>query len=429
MWNRAQNIIEQSASDSLASVQNLQLVQTTKVGRLLLMVSIMLLPLQDHFPAIGSFGVMFFVFAVLASYAIINSPHTLDRVWLHPVFIAAYTFTVLGMLLEFASPESKYDDILRVGMMVGAAVCIASLCADRLALRACLYAYIGTALWLGIVLFLTSYGALQGVSTSNFTEASLARAQVMRQVPIGANANGMAFACLQGGVVAFAFALTESRLYRRNSFLAITIFCSVASCLAMSRGSIAIGIVSCSVVLYARGLTKSKSLISAAALGLFILFLVPNTVWTRFDTSALSAEGDVEQMESRVALYVLALRHLPEYVLTGVGAGNSMQALGEWSTWVHNSFLHVTIQLGLLGLFAFIIVIWRAYKCLPTGCGRDGLALALVGVALSLFLLLFFTHNYNEKHFSLGLGMLVASRCWIWPDGTIQLENSFSEQS
>jgi hypothetical protein len=389
--------------------------------------SIMLLPLQDHFPAIGGFGIMFLVFGVLAIYAIIKSPHAVDRVWLHPVFIAAYAFVALGFLLEFASPQSKYDDIFRVGLMVSASICIAALCSDRLALQACLYAYIGAALWLAVLLFLTSYGALQSISTRNFTEASLARSRVMGQVPIEANANGMAFVCLQGAIVAFAFALTETRMSRRNIFMAITIFCSVASCLAMSRGSIAIGLACYAVILYVRGLTQSISWLSAVAVGLCVLMFVPDTVWTRFDTSALSAEGDVEEMESRVALYVLALRYLPEYVLTGVGVGNSPNVLGEWSTWVHNSFLQVTIHLGILGLLAFITVIWLAYKCVPKESGKDGLALALIGVALSLFLLLFFTHNYNEKHFSLGLGMLVAARCWIWPTGTMQLKETASD--
>ena len=156
----------------------------------------------------------------------------------------------------------------------------------------------------------------------------------------------------------------------------------------------------------------------AGALGVCMILFVPSAVWTRFDTAALSTQGDVEEMESRVALLVLAVRHLPEYVLTGTGVGNSIRALGEWSTSVHNSFLQITINWGLISLLAFLVMLWQSFKCLPRGSGSDELALALTGLVVSIFMVLFFIHNFNEKFFSFGFGMLVASRCWIWPGGT-----------
>lgn len=401
---------------------------TTPAERFLLLATIILLPLQVHIPAVAGFSSLFLVFAVLAGYVMINRPRFLDRIWIHPVFVAAYIFLFVSGLCEFTSPLSMYDDIARSALMVGGAIVVATLCRDRLALGACLYGYIAAALWLSVVLFLTSYGTLRGVAATDFIEATQVRAQVFSDTPVKANLNALAFTCLQGGVVAFAFTLSGVSLLRRRLFFAIAIFCFVASFLTMSRGSVAIAVLSCAAILYARGIGHGRAFILAGVLCACVFLLVPDVIWSRM---AFSTEGD-QGKEGRAVLYTAALEHLPEYIVTGVGAGNF------WKKWgfekgfargsafsydvggVHNSFLQVTIYWGVLGLFSFIGVIWQAYRCLPTRCGNDPLALSLLGIAVSLVLLLPFTHNFYDKMFSLGLGMLVASRYWVWLNGIVQ---------
>lgn len=145
-------------------------------------------------------------------------------------------------------------------------------------------------------------------------------------------------------------------------------------------------------------------------------------------------------MESRADLYWRAFQHWDEYVMTGVGAGNF------WNKWgfdhdfasgsafsinvsgLHNIFLQVMVNWGLPGLLAFIVVVWQAYRCLPIRCGSDPLALGLLGIAVSLASLLFFSHGFYDKFFSLGLGMLVASRYWIWPSGFVLPANKHKSQ-
>jgi hypothetical protein len=320
---------------------------TTFCARLLLMATVMLIPLQDHFPGMSGFGFMFVLFGLLGLYAFTHYPSGVDAVWFHPVFVMAYVFIALTMVLESASPQSKYEDIIRFALMVGGAIFVATLCRDRPAITACLYGYIGAGLWLAVVLFGSSYGALQSISASDYTEASVARSNVMSKVPIKANPNGMAFNCVQGGVIALAFALRCNRLYQRALFLAIAVLSLVASSLAMSRGGIAIGLVSCGIVLYVYGWKHGTAWLLVGVLACCVLIMVPSAVWTRME---FSVEGDTDQLDSRSFLYSMAMQTYAEYALMGVGSGNSEAALGDWSTGVHNSFIQITINWGLIGL-------------------------------------------------------------------------------
>jgi hypothetical protein len=88
---------------------------------------------------------------------------------------------------------------------------------------------------------------------------------------------------------------------------------------------------------------------------------------------------------------------------------------GEGVLGSHNGFFQVTIYWGLIGLGGLLWLIWRAYRCLPKHDGTDPLALCLVGISLSLFLMLTAQHNLYAKEFAVGLGLLVVGDCWIWP--------------
>jgi hypothetical protein len=400
---------------------------TTRPERFLLLATILLLPLETHIRPVPGFSLLFFIFVLLAGYVIVNRPHILDRIWRHPVFIAAYACLGVSSLMEFTSPLSSYVVITSFGLMIGGAIVVAALCRDRLALGACLYGYIGAALWFSIVLFLNVYGTLQGVAATDFDEASQIRGQVLVDIPVRTNVNAMAFTCAQGGIVAFVLALTGSSPYRRTFFSVIAVFCLVAACLPMSRSGVAISILSCGAILYAYGVRHGKALIFAAMLGTSIYLLVPDAIWSR-----MAFQTEQGKMESRAALYTAALDALPDYIMLGVGAGNfsqkwgvdhgfvSRSAFGLDVAVVHNSFLQVAIYWGLLGLLTFVHMIWQGYRCLPERCGRDALALSLLGIAVSLVLLMFVASEFYYKGFSLGLGMLVAARYWIWRSGIVQ---------
>lgn len=395
----------------------------------MLFTSIVMLPLQDYFPAVAGMSVSFLIFATLAAYAIVTCHRNLSVVWHHPVFIAAYVFIGVSSLLEFVSPLSMYGDIFRFGQMIVGAVSVAALCRDRSTLEAGLYGYIATALWVSVLLYMNSYGVLQDIRTEDFSEAETLRAQVFENKPVGGNINALAIVCVKGAIVAFALSLFERLRNLRPLLLAVVAFCLIASFLPMSRGAAVVCLVSLAAVSFTYGARYGKLLIMACLLGMSIYMLVPDAVWSRMVFSTERGEGG--KMESRAQVYTTALNRLPEYIVTGVGAGNFFQKWGyqKWHTKqiggvttpiaAHNSLLAITIYWGVISLAIFLWFIWCLYRSIPLGCGRDELSLALLGIMTSLGLYMMQIHNFYDKEFAIGIGMVVGARQWIWPTGIV----------
>lgn len=395
----------------------------------LIFATVVILPVQNHFPSVAGMSVGFLIFAGIAGYVIVNSSGILGKVWHHPCFIAAYAFIGVSMLLEFASPLSRYDEVVRFAQMIGGAVCLAVLCRDRAALTAGLYGYIAAALWVSAYLYLTSYGVIQDMGeATSFHQASKVRAEAFADKSLQANVNALAFVCSQGAIVAFALALVGRVKHRRILLLGIATFCLVAAFLPMSRGAAVISLVSFGAILYVQGVSHGKTLIFAFVLGLGLYVFVPDAVWSRMAFSTESRDG---KMEGRAWIYTTALNRLPEYVVAGVGAGNYYNKWGFEKGFgkeqggslavygAHNSLLQITIFWGLLGLLMYLWIIWCVYRSIPLRCGRDELSLALVGIMVSLSLWLMMSHGFSDKSFACGLGMLVGARRWIWPTGIV----------
>ncbi len=245
---------------------------------------------------------------------------------------------------------------------------------------------------------------------------------------MGANINGLAFMCAQGAIVAFALSVSTKLKHLRILFFGICGFCLIASLLPMSRGAAVASFVCFAVILYAQGIRQGKLLIVASLLGLILYALVPDAVWSRMTFSTETREG---KTELRQRLYITAFDHLPEYVVAGVGAGNyfnqwgaekgfGKESKGVWLVYgVHNSLLQITIYWGVLGLLAFLLIIWLAYRSVPLRCGRDELSLALLGILVVSSLGLLQGHGFYSKSYAVGIGMLVGARRWIWPTGVV----------
>lgn len=397
---------------------------TTLAERFLLLAAVTTLPLEKQLPTVAGMSFSFLIFAVLAVYIIVNRPRALGEIWYHPVFIAAYAFVGVVILLEFSSPSSSYQETIRFAQMIAGAVCVAALCRDRSGLAVGLYGHIGAALWVSTVLYLTSYGMLAEMgTTSNFQEASNIREQV--DTGITANKNGLAFVCIQGAIVAVALSLSVRFKHFRILLLGIGIFCIVAAFLTMSRGAAVMGFVSVATILYAHGVKQAKALILVSILGMGIYILVPDAVWSRMTFS--TEVGESGRMEARAQVYTSALNHFSEYIVAGVGAGNFFSKWGLENGFyrgggvvgAHNAFLQIAICWGVLGLFMFVLIIWCVYCSVPLHCGRDQLSLALLGILISLGLALMQGHGFYSKTYAFGIGMLVGARQWIWPRGIV----------
>ncbi len=401
---------------------------TTRFEQFVLCATVVALPLQEYIPSVAGMSIMSLIYSMLAVYVIVNRKRALGEIWYHPVFIAAYVFIGVSALLEYSSPLTRYEEVIRFAQMIGGALCVSVLCRDRSALAANLYGFIFSALWISVVLYSTSYGTLQEIPAENFSQASNVRAQAFGERPMGANINGLAFMCAQGAIVAFALSVSTKLKHLRILFFGICGFCLIASLLPMSRGAAVASFVCFAVILYAQGIRQGKLLIVASLLGLILYALVPDAVWSRMTFSTETREG---KTELRQRLYITAFDHLPEYVVAGVGAGNyfnqwgaekgfGKESKGVWLVYgVHNSLLQITIYWGVLGLLAFLLIIWLAYRSVPLRCGRDELSLALLGILVVSSLGLLQGHGFYSKSYAVGIGMLVGARRWIWPTGVV----------
>jgi hypothetical protein len=401
--------------------------RTTAGDRLLLMVLIVLCPLQQYIGSISGFSFMFLIFSGLAGYLLLRSPSALARICTHPVFMTAYGWLLLCIVLESLQPNFSFREPFRIVQMVAGAVFVAALCRDRAALRSAMHGYLIAGVWMSIILVATVYGALKGATATDFAEAGKVRSMAFADNVLKADENYLAFVAAQGMVVALVLTLTTRSSRWRSIYLGILLVCGVALFLPMSRGSIMIAAIASGTVMLAYGVVRIKTIIIAMILGAGLLLWVPDAAFSRLTFSAETTHG---KREARARLLMAAVDNLPEYIMTGVGAGNFSQSWG-WATefadrkdgrprlnGAHNSLAQVTIYWGLVGLLPLIAIIYQAYRCLPRRCGTDPQSLCLLGIATSLLLLMMVTHVIAAKDFSLGLGLLVGAHYWIWPDGT-----------
>ena len=402
---------------------------TTRIERLLLMGTIILIPAESYFPTVAGMSIMRLALMVMAVYIIANRPDSVARTASHPVFLAAYTFICLAFIIEGSHPYTNFEMIFRIGQMFVGAILVASLCRDRKALRAGMYGYMVAGIYVSVLLLGTTYGTLSASSASNFNEASQIRDIALADQPLGANVNALGFYTAQGVVVALAFAFTAKSARRRNVFLGIGMLCMMSTFLPMSRSAVVIAAVASGAIVVVRGVNV-KTISLSILLGLGVTLLVPGVAFYRLAVPTEASSGG--KLESRARIYTATIHHFPEYAITGVGAGNFHSSWGWQSEFVesdsmrvsvtgaHNVFAQVTIYWGLAALVVFMVVVFQAYRCIPGRNRDDGLALCLVGMAVSLLLLSLFVHNIYSKEFSLGLGLLVGARVWIWPQGSVR---------
>lgn len=410
-------------------------VPTTGLEKCLILLTIVALPTENHFLFIPGFSLQFILFGVIAAYVGLNRFPELLRTVGHPALIAAYLFLIVGFLLEWTHDYVSYHELTRVIQMVIGAILLASLCRDLPALRMACYGYLAAGLWLSILLFLTSYGTLNAATASDFQQASQLRAMAFEDNPLQANLNNMAFGAAQAAVVALSWGLVTRSIIPRGFFIAAGVLCMIGAFLPLSRSGVVIAIASCATVMYAFGLRHGKGILIAILLLGAVLMWVPQAVWSRMSFTFEQHEG---KTEGRARVYGVAIDRFPDYFLTGVGAGNFYSHWGQRTelvsdsgrvSGVHNCFMQVTIYWGILGVTAFILVFWQAYRCLPRHSNREAAALALVGIGVSIMLFSMVSHNIYAKEFTLAFGLLVGAHTWIWPQGIVYPLSGMRQQT
>jgi hypothetical protein len=410
------------------------------VEHVLLFLTILLLPLEQHLPGIGRFSFLFVFFVVSSIYVVIRRFGSIVYVWNHRIFLVGYVLIFIGFVLETYSPFANYTDIVRIANMFMGAIIIAALCRDIKALKFFMLGCILAGVVASFYLFLSVYGTLQEVKATDFSEASAVRAEAFSNESMQVkqvNSIALANSVPPAAAAALALALMSRSAFVRYSLFGITTFCFIASFLPFSRGVIVTTLMACMAVVLAYGRANREAsfqrliqiIAAILGLGMCTLLWVPPAVFARLTVPSGTAYED--SSDPRVTLINAALDHLPEYWLVGVGAGNFWGRWGQRSGFAldggrrgvkgaHNAFVQLTIYWGVPSLLLLISIIYYAYKCLPKQCGSNPFSLAIVGYTVTSFVLLCVSHNLYSKSYSFALGILIGTRCWLWPAGETQ---------
>jgi hypothetical protein len=396
---------------------------TNRVEHALIFATIILVPLQNQgIDGIGIPGVsyVYLLFVAQAAYIIGKRADCLAKTWQHSLLLSVYIFIGVGYLLEGIHPFSDYGEIYRMVQSFAGSILLASLCRDRRALRIAMYGYLFTAIYTSKAI-LGTYGTLSSATALDYGEGDRLRNAAFDDLSIDYNLNTLACIAAQGAGIAFAFGLTARSRWYSYLFLGLGLAFSVATFLTMSRsGVVTLAAVGAAVVL-AYGVNRSRTIVIGLVVGLTTAAFVPHAVLSRM---SFSTEVDEHgRMEGRAAVYTAFFHHLPDFIPTGIGRGNFWTAWGKNSEYgnskgivsgAHNVFFQMMIYWGLPALFGLFAIVWQGYRCLPGRYGDDGLAIALVAVAISLLLMALTVHNFYAKEFAIGIGLLVGAHRWIW---------------
>ncbi len=417
--------------------RRLAISQASLIEKVLLFLTFAVMPMQANLPKLRGFGFAFIIFGLVLAHQLFFRPRVFWLCARHRIYIAGYIFVGFIGVVELIHGNADVYGIVRIIFMLVGGIGVASLCRDRHTLYTGLIGYVVGAVVLSSILLMESYGNIRSISvtTGSFHDISSARGEAFSQSSLEENLNNIAFYASQGAIIALVLSLLgDSRTAGRRFFFAVIgLICIVSTFVTMSRTGIMIFLVAAVAIAYSYGLLRARTVAAAILLGLVMLAAVPSSVFTRLTYTTEKSAGGYE--DSRAHIYTAALKHLPEYALTGVGMGHFY---GDWghgtefeNMWgnvsgTHNCFAQVMICWGVGGLLTFSLIIWNAYRSLPRRRGQDPLLLCLLGISVSAAVFLMFTHEIELKQFSAVLGLLAAADLWIWRAGILPMSSGSS---
>ncbi len=230
------------------------------------------------------------------------------------------------------------------------------------------------------------------------------------------NSNYLACACLVA--ITFAVSLiprTRSRSVRAALFLSTLPILGVIIVTESRQAIIGVAFFAMLAILASR--KPTKALLAVMALAGVVLVAAPEAAFKRLAGLAnLGREVEWNKVDEgsaaqRVSIYKTALTILGDHPVGGTGAGTYPvmneeynPTLGKWDT--HNTYLHVAVERGLIGLFLFLGMIgsvfrvaWRRSRALATVAPRVATAMRLCSAGLACFMVASIWGSYDTFQF------------------------------
>lgn len=399
--------------------------------RAMLVMLVTTLPLEEMLPSVAGRSVPTVLFIITAAYLFLTRPRSLIRTAQHRIFVAGGVFVVVSAGFEAVHPSPDYSFLTSTAQMLLGAICMAALCRNRISLSVVFGAQVVGGLMVTLMFVTSSYNLLLGVDAKGvgFEEASAIREQVYGDNDLLININRLAFMAAQATVIAFAMGIVKQKLLRAPLVFAMSAASLLGTFLTFSRGGVLAAVAGSAVVALAANRNRSRMFLTAVALCIATIVFVPEVVIQRMVFKPqVTARGN---LEGRSMVYQNILSSLPEYIVSGVGAG---QYEAEWAAThgmtsinksgntvvlgAHNVPLQVAVYWGIPGLLMLLILYISVFRSIPRSKGGDWLQLGVVGTAVTLLVLSLVTHSLYGKVFSVQLGIIAGAGCWrdhIWP--------------
>ncbi len=257
------------------------------------------------------------------------------------------------------------------------------------------------------------------IGTVNLSSFKVATEVVQRIQGVNSNPNSLGASLVVFTPIPFLFFFAEKKNWKRSLSLVLFAIFLIATVLTFSRGAI----VSLAFVILIIVIKKRHhravlwgSLISC----IIILILIPSSLWERFEFVAhLRGEASARW---RFKLFLGALNYFIENPFLGIGLGNFIQEairIIPKHQVAHNMYLEIAAETGLLGLIAFLGLIWTTINYLEESrlmfkkSGQTALSLTAESLKIGFFGFLisaFFLSLQADTLFWAQIGMFGALR-------------------
>ncbi|MBN2119577.1 MAG: O-antigen ligase family protein [Candidatus Omnitrophica bacterium] len=253
-------------------------------------------------------------------------------------------------------------------------------------------------LWMSLIsMFIVSLQSIVNYSSYSVT---------MRMQGASYGPNYFAIILLPFVAISFYSIFTEKKLFKFLSLLCAVVIAS-ALILTFSRGGL-IGFFGMLLVATLTAKRKVKSLLFVIVCLIILISIAPSQLWQRLSMTKLQSETrdvTVHSTQDRLLHFKAAWRMFLANPLFGVGIGDYYWKCRDYAPVyprrAHTMYLEIMAELGIIGIFLFLGILFHTYKSLRKimssdsnlSCYARGLFIGLSGFLISAL----FLHAQQER--------------------------------
>ncbi|MEK6531157.1 MAG: O-antigen ligase family protein [Deltaproteobacteria bacterium] len=198
----------------------------------------------------------------------------------------------------------------------------------------------------------------------------------------------------------------ESRGKERGFYIFLALLNALMLFLTHQRGALVAVFVQALLFFW---FIKRWLLIAMLALAAVSVFVMPKNLLyhgdTSIDVNVMETEHYKNTINSRIALWRFTLKEISEHPFTGIGFGRHSfsEAFSRFKGTEHwhslNTFLNITIQLGVQGLLVFLLMLFMLARAFTRGIMRSGGPTRYLLLAFFMSMAGFFARNMFDDHY------------------------------